>query len=164
MSAPPDTPKPPLSASGRRRALWLLLALVLLGAAAWGFYWATTLRHIESTDNAYVQGNVVQITPQVGGTVVAILADDTDVVKAGQPLVRLDPADAQVALDAAEAQLAQTVREVRTLRTQQRQLRRAVQAAAAEVERVPQPRWRAPRTTWRGARRWWPAAPSARRS
>ena len=68
-----------------------------------------------STDNAYVQGNVIQITPQVGGTVMAINADDTDFVKAGQPLVQLDPADAQVALDQAEAQLAQTVRQVRTL-------------------------------------------------
>jgi membrane fusion protein, multidrug efflux system len=67
------------------------------------------------TDNAYVQGNVIQITPQVGGTVTAILADDTDFVKAGQPLVQLDPADAKVALDQAEANLAQAVRQVRTL-------------------------------------------------
>ncbi|MDP2001140.1 MAG: efflux RND transporter periplasmic adaptor subunit, partial [Rhodoferax sp.] len=71
--------------------------------------------HYESTDNAYVQGNVIQITPQIGGTVMAILADDTDFVKAGQPLVKLDPADAQVTLDAAEANLAQAVRQVRTL-------------------------------------------------
>ena len=53
------------------------------------------MKHYESTDNAYVQGNVIQITPQIGGTVVAIHADDTDFVKAGQPLVKLDPADAQ---------------------------------------------------------------------
>jgi membrane fusion protein (multidrug efflux system) len=62
-----------------------------------------------------VQGNVVQLTPQVAGTVVAIAADDTDFVKAGQSLVKLDPADARVALDQAEAQLAQAVRETRTL-------------------------------------------------
>jgi membrane fusion protein, multidrug efflux system len=69
---------------------------------------------------------VVQVTPQAAGTVVAINADDTDHVKAGQWLVRLDPADAQIALEQAEAQLAQTVREVRTLyannRTQQAQI------------------------------------------
>jgi len=70
---------------------------------------------VETTDNAYVNANVVQITPLVGGTVRAIHADDTDFVKAGQPLVSLDPADARVALDQAESQLAQTVREVRTL-------------------------------------------------
>jgi membrane fusion protein (multidrug efflux system) len=70
---------------------------------------------LRDTDNAYVQGNVIQITPQVGGTVLAIHADDTDFVKAGQPLVKLDPADAQVALEQAEAALGQTVRQVRTL-------------------------------------------------
>src|SRR5256885_12513249 len=51
---------------------------------AYGAYWALVLRHHENTDNAYVQAPVVQITPQVGGTVLEILADDTDVVKAGQ--------------------------------------------------------------------------------
>ncbi len=71
--------------------------------------------HYESTDNAYVQGNVIQITPQIAGTVMAIMADDTDFVKAGQPLVQLDPADAKIALDQAEAALAQSVRQVRTL-------------------------------------------------
>jgi membrane fusion protein, multidrug efflux system len=58
---------------------------------------------------------VVQITAQAGGTVTAINADDTDYVKAGQLLVKLDPADARVALDQAEAALAQTVRETRIL-------------------------------------------------
>ena len=99
----------------RRKALTLIAATVVLAGAGYGVYWWLALNHIESTDNAYVQGNVVQITPQVAGTVVAILADDTDRVTAGQPLVRLDPADARVALDQAEAQLAQTVRETRTL-------------------------------------------------
>ena len=98
----------------RRKALTAIAVVVLLGAVSYAAYWALVLKHVESTDNAYVQGNVVLITPQVAGTVVAILADDTDVVKAGQPLLRLDPADAQVALQQAEAQLAQAVREVRS--------------------------------------------------
>ena len=84
-------------------------------ALAWGAYEWLVASHYESTDNAYVQGNVIQITPQIGGTVMAIYADDTDFVKAGQPLVQLDPADAKVALEQAEANLAQTVRQVRTL-------------------------------------------------
>ena len=70
---------------------------------------------MEHTDDAYVAGNVVQITPQVAGTVVSIDADDTQLVKAGQALVRLDPSDARVALQQAEAQLGQSVREVRAL-------------------------------------------------
>jgi membrane fusion protein (multidrug efflux system) len=105
----------PESNPKRKKALTAVAAVVVLAGIAYGAYWALVLNHFESTDNAYVQGNVVQLTPQVGGTVIAINADDTDHVKAGQLLVKLDPADAQVALDQAEAQLAQTVREVRTL-------------------------------------------------
>jgi membrane fusion protein (multidrug efflux system) len=67
------------------------------------------------TDDAYVQGNMVAITPQVGGTVVAIHAEDGMKVKAGQVLVELDPSDARVALEQAKANLAATVREVRGL-------------------------------------------------
>jgi len=73
------------------------------------------LRNTESTDDAYVNGNVIQITSQVAGTVVRIAADDTEFVKAGTMLVQLDTADAKVALDAAESQLAKTVRQVRNL-------------------------------------------------
>jgi membrane fusion protein (multidrug efflux system) len=108
------TPKPAGANSKRSKALKGVALVVLLGLAYGGYEWYLG-RHEEATDNAYVQGNVVQITPQVGGTVTAIYADDTDFVKAGQPLVQLDPADAQVALDQAEANLAQAVRQVRTL-------------------------------------------------
>ncbi len=100
--------------NARKRVLSVLAVATLLGLAWGGYVWYTSL-HYESTDNAYVQGNVVQITPQVGGTVIALFADDTDFVKAGQALVQLDPADAKVALDQAEANLAQAVRQVRTL-------------------------------------------------
>jgi membrane fusion protein, multidrug efflux system len=99
----------------RKKALTALAAVVVVAGLGWGAYEWLVASHYESTDNAYVQGNVVQITPQIGGTVMAIYADDTDFVKAGQPLVKLDPADAKVALDQAESNLAQTVRQVRTL-------------------------------------------------
>ncbi len=116
MNAPvtSPTPKPAGANNKRAKALKGVALVVLLGLAYGGYEWYLG-RHEEATDNAYVQGNVVQITPQVGGTVTAIYADDTDFVKAGQPLVQLDPADAQVALDQAEANLAQAVRQVRTL-------------------------------------------------
>ncbi len=104
---------PPLSGRSRRRLLMSLALLLLLAALAWGGYWWTTLRFIESTDNAYVQAPLVQITPLIDGTVVEVLADDTDRVAAGQPLVRLDPTDARLALERSQAALAQAVREVR---------------------------------------------------
>lgn len=99
----------------RRKGLIALASVLVLAGLGWGVYDYLVSSHYETTDNAYVQGNVIQITPQIGGTVMAIYADDTDFVKAGQPLVRLDPADSRVALESAEAALAQAVRQVRTL-------------------------------------------------
>ena len=114
-SSSPNTAAPTSGPSPqRKKALTGLALVVALGLAYGGFTWFTS-RHHEQTDNAYVQGNVIQITPQIGGTVTAILADDTDFVKAGQPLVELDPSDAKVAMEQAQAALAQAVRQVRTL-------------------------------------------------
>jgi membrane fusion protein (multidrug efflux system) len=131
-----SAPAPAVAPSRRRPALLILSAVVALAGIGYGAWWAIVQRHYETTDNAYVQAPVVQITPQVGGTVLAVLADDTDVVKAGQPLVRLDPADAKLALEKAEAQLAQTVREVRTLYTNNATLAAGIRLREAEVARV----------------------------
>jgi membrane fusion protein (multidrug efflux system) len=114
-SAASLAPEAPAGNGKRRRALTALAAVVIVAGGGWGLYEWLVASHYEDTDNAYVQGNVIQITPQIGGTVMAISADDTDFVKAGQPLVQLDPADAKVALEQAEAALAQSVRQVRTL-------------------------------------------------
>lgn len=126
---PPGNPK-------RRKALGAVAALVLVVGIAYGAYWFLVLNHFESTDNAYVQGNIVQITPQVAGTVVAIAADDTAHVKSGDVLVRFDPADAQVALEQAQAQLAQTVREVRSVYANNNTLQAQIAARAAELSRT----------------------------
>ncbi len=100
----------------KRKALLALLGVaVVVSAAAYGAYYMTYARHHESTDDAYVSGNLVQLTPQVAGTVVAVNADDTQIVKAGDPVVTLDNADAKVALGNAEATLGQTVRQVSSL-------------------------------------------------
>ncbi|MEP7099308.1 MAG: biotin/lipoyl-binding protein, partial [Burkholderiales bacterium] len=135
-AATPEAPEAPQGNPKRRRALTAVAAAVVVCGIAYGAYWALVLNHYESTDNAYVQGNVVQLTPQVGGTVVAINADDTDHVKAGQLLVKLDPADAQVALDQAEAQLAQTVREVRTLYANNSTLKAQIALREADLARA----------------------------
>ena len=77
----PDTNTAPQGNPARKKALSAVAATVAVAGIAYGAYWALVLNHFESTDNAYVQGNIVQLTPQVGGTVVAINADDTDHVK-----------------------------------------------------------------------------------
>ncbi len=102
-------------ADKRRRGLTLIACGVAAAALVWGGWHWFVGRHQLDTDNAYVVGNVLQITPQVGGTVLSIQADETDFVQAGQMLVKLDEVDARVALEQAQAQLAQTVREVRSL-------------------------------------------------
>src|SRR2546430_7038752 len=115
--AQPPAPPEDAAALKAKRKRWLIIAVgafAVIGIA-YGAYWALALRFFQSTDDAYVNGNIVQITPQISGTVVAIGADDTQFVKAGQMLVQLDQADAKIALDQAEAQLGKTVREVRNL-------------------------------------------------
>lgn len=100
----------------KRKVLLALLGVaVVVSAAAYGAYYTTYARYHESTDDSYVSGNLVQLTPQVAGTVVAVNADDTQIVKAGEPVVALDSADAKVALGNAEATLGQTVRQVSSL-------------------------------------------------
>src|SRR3984893_3730037 len=118
-----------------RRWRWLAGALggFLLIALVYGTYWAQVLRYHQDTDDAYVGGNVVQITPQISGTVIGLGADDTQCVKAGQALVRLDQADARVALDQAEAQLARTVRDVRNLFATSAQLEAAAQQRQTDL-------------------------------
>ena len=120
----------------RRKALTALAAVVVLAGGAWGVYAWLVASHYENTDNAYVQGNVIQITPQTGGTVMSILADDTDFVQAGAPLVKLDPADARVALEQAEANLAQAVRQARTLYANNGSLAAQINLRQADVAKA----------------------------
>jgi len=136
-----------------RRKLWLALTAAVFAAAglAYGAYWALQLRHIQSTDDAYVGGNVVQITPQIAGTVVAIGADDTNFVKAGQTLVQLDRADAAVALEQADAQLAKTVREVRGLFAASAQLQATLEMRQSDLARANEDLARRERLTVSGA-------------
>ena len=86
----------------RRAGLAAGVVALLAGAAWYGHDWWTTGRFIESTDDAYVGGNVTAIAPHVAGFVQRVLIEDNQRVQAGQVLVRLDPRDFQAALDHAE--------------------------------------------------------------
>jgi membrane fusion protein (multidrug efflux system) len=90
----------------------LLLAVMLLAGVCFGAYEYLVGRYHASTDDAYVNGNLVRLTPQVSGIVVAINADETQFVERGQLLIQLDPHDNELALAQARANLAQTVRDV----------------------------------------------------
>ena len=83
--APATPPAPP---ARRKHLVRALIAVFALGIIGWGIWYVIVGRWYESTDNAYAQGNVVELTPQVTGTVVSIDADDGNLVRAGTPLVR----------------------------------------------------------------------------
>lgn len=127
----------PTQGNSRRKQLVIrvaaAIAVIGIGYGAW---WALVARHYEHTDNAYVGGNLVQVTPQTPGTVLAIRADDTDYVQAGQALVQLDPADARIALEQAEADLAQQVRQVRNLYASRAAMAAQVSLREAELRRA----------------------------
>ncbi|MDF4003449.1 efflux RND transporter periplasmic adaptor subunit [Luteibacter sp. PPL552] len=109
----PESGNAPKDKRKRTRALLVVLAIVILAAVAWLLLWLFVFSTRETTDDAYVGGNQVGISAQVPGIVIAVYADDTQRVNAGQVLVRLDPTDADMALRKAGAALAQAVRQVR---------------------------------------------------
>lgn len=114
--------------SGSRRARAMLGILVIFAAlgAAWGWWWYSTQRFAESTDDAYVAGNVLRIMPQINGKVIAVLVDDNELIEAGQPLVALDPIDARLAYERALVALASPVREIGRLQAELRQSEAAI--------------------------------------
>ncbi|WP_322049980.1 EmrA/EmrK family multidrug efflux transporter periplasmic adaptor subunit [Paraburkholderia bannensis] len=120
----------------RKRMMTLLVVAIVIAAIAYGLYYFLVARFSEDTDDAYVNGNVVQITPQVTGTVIAVNADDTQTVKTGEPLVQLDPADSRIALQQAEADLGQTVRQVRGLFANDSQYQAQVAVRQADLSRA----------------------------
>jgi membrane fusion protein, multidrug efflux system len=131
----PDT-KPSLMR--RRRTRWLLIVValfVVVGVVA-GLYWFLYASHYEETDDAYVAGDLVNVSALVTGTVVSIGADETDFVTKGQTLIKLDDTDARIALHEAEDQLAKTVRQVRTVFTNRDELSAVLAQRRADFSRA----------------------------
>ena len=103
----------------------VVTAVVLILLVA-GIAWYGLQRDSERTEDAYVDGNVVQVTSQIGGTVTAFAADNTDHVKAGTLLVTLNPVDQEVRFERAKTELAKATRVARTQYSQVQQLRAEV--------------------------------------
>jgi membrane fusion protein (multidrug efflux system) len=136
-SQPPATAAPP-AAGTRRRNLKILAGVVVICAAGYAAYWFWYARYFESTDDSYVNGDVVQITTEIPGTVIQLHVDDTQSVARGQPLLELDPADAAVSVSNAEANLARAVRAVRALFAQADQLRAEIRDREVELGQAEQ--------------------------
>ncbi|HEY8587153.1 MAG TPA: efflux RND transporter periplasmic adaptor subunit [Rhodanobacter sp.] len=120
----------------RRRALLIVTAIFIVSAVLWFLLWLFVLSTRVVTDNAYVGGNQVAISAQVPGTVVAILADDTEHVDAGQVLVKLDSTDADTRLALARSALAQAVRGVRQQTSSASSADAQVVAAGLELKKA----------------------------
>jgi membrane fusion protein (multidrug efflux system) len=101
------------SSALRRRGIGAIIGVLVIGLIVWGIYWLSYARFFESTDDAYVSGDIVQITSEQPGTVLSLNADNTQAVKRGQVLLELDPSSVNIGLQSAEADLARTVRAVR---------------------------------------------------
>ena len=127
----------PATTNGKRRNILMLIAaiFIVLGML-WGAYWVLVLAKREQTDDAYVNGNRVVISAQISGTVIAVLADDTQLTKAGQVLVRLDPVDAETNLSRTANALAQTVRQVRQEKSTADQYDSVIETRKLELARA----------------------------
>ena len=136
--APITTAAPPTRGNPRARRRWLsiLAVIVVIGVVVWGVFHFLLAPPVEETDDAYVAGDVVSITARDAGQVTAIYADNTETVKAGQPLIDLDPATADVNLASAAAELARAVRATRADFSKLGATGAAVVQARAELARA----------------------------
>lgn len=122
--------------SGRRRWLTILGVVVLVAAILWATLHFLFAKPEQETDDAYVAGDVVAITARDAAQVTAIHADNTQTVKAGQPLIDFDDSTAQVNLAAAAADLARAVRSTRADFTRVNQSGANVVQMQAELSRA----------------------------
>ncbi|WP_380785613.1 efflux RND transporter periplasmic adaptor subunit [Sphingomonas sp. R86521] len=131
-----QTPAPPTGNPTRKRALTVLSVVVVIGAIVWAVFHFLLAAPEQETDDAYIAGDVVAITARDPGQVTDIHADNTQVVKAGQPLIDLDAATADVGIASAEAELARAVRATRSDFSKLGETSAAVVQAQAELARA----------------------------
>ena len=118
----------------RRAALALAAALGVAGATAFGHYYITTGRYLETTDDAYVKADSTIIAPKVSGYIGEVLVADNEPVKAGQVLARIDDRDFKTALKQAQADVAASEAAVKNLNAQIELQEPLIQQQAAEVD------------------------------
>ena len=119
--------------SARRKWLTRLGLLVLVVALLWGAWYLLFGRNHVSTDNAYVNAEMAQVTPLIGAQAIDVLVSDTQSVKKGDILVKLDPTNAKIAVAQAEADLAEARRRFRQTDATSDSLAAQVQARSADI-------------------------------
>jgi len=119
-----------------RRAIWICSFIFILCALIFAIYYLAYARFHESTDDSYVNGNMIMLTPQISGIVTTILADNTQLVEVGQPLIELDKHDYEIDLQKAKADLAETVRDVCSMFIKVQELEAKKKSAQADLLRA----------------------------
>lgn len=99
--------------SKRKKVLSIFFALILIVGVSFSAYWYLYASHFVSTDNAYTDVEIAQVTPSIGGTISEVLVKDTQVVKKGDILVKIDQTDTSLALEEAKANLSLAIRRVK---------------------------------------------------
>ncbi|WP_233885860.1 HlyD family secretion protein [Paraburkholderia flagellata] len=130
----PDAAAAPARSGAKRTILILLGLAALVAAAVWLGHWWVVGRFIESTDDAYLQADSVTIAPKVSGYVTDVYVADNQAVKAGDPLVKLDARQYQVALDQAQATIDARTADIEHAQAQIEQQRANVAQAQAQQE------------------------------
>ncbi|QXQ05364.1 HlyD family efflux transporter periplasmic adaptor subunit [Sphingosinicellaceae bacterium] len=120
-------------ASSRKKGLIGIAAVVVLAGVGYGGWSVLVGSHYVETDNAYVGADTAQVTPMVAGQVIGVLTSDTDMVKRGDVLIRLDDSDAVIALASADAGLAKARRQFGQSAATSTALTAQVQARAADI-------------------------------
>ena len=133
---PGTSGKPVKMQNRRKRNMAVVTLLFVLAAIGVAFAYVLFWQHEEKTEDAYVAGYLVQITPQVGGTVRKVIFDDTDVVKKGDVLVTLDDSDFQLAYDRAQNELIQAIRQNKQQTAVNSQARAQVLLRKADLARA----------------------------
>ena len=111
-AAAPAAPPPPKPKSNRNQLFLILGVVIAVAAIGYGAYWLLVASHHATTDDAYVNADVADVTPLVSGPIISAPATDTLPVKKGDVLVVIDPTDFKIALASAEAALGQAQRKV----------------------------------------------------
>jgi membrane fusion protein (multidrug efflux system) len=139
--SPTSTAVPPADGAAEKphrarfftRPLFLVvLAIVILGAAIAGVRYWQHARQYESTDDAFIQGHIIPISPKVSAQVTRVLIDDNQEVKQGDVLVELDPRDFEVAL--AQAQTNEAAARGRLQQAQAQLIAAKAQVAQAQAQ------------------------------
>jgi membrane fusion protein (multidrug efflux system) len=126
--------KPKRSFSRKQIILAALTAVAVIGGSAYGYRWWTVDRFLQTTDDAYLGGDVTPISPHMSGFIAQIAVTDNQEVKAGQLLVRLDDRDARAAADHAQAVLEQKNATLTGLRAKYTLQQSTIDQARADVD------------------------------